>query len=197
MSAIFPRLFAATLECASLTKQLYRQPHFTGTGSLFKQCKVLPTDNLRDAKLCEYLHTRAAHYLSLTNDVHCFGWGIHNLCDPDGVRIPRGLILCMNGDQAPLEGLERAYAKVIVATSQRWEEASEEDLSRILYKENPEKFRLYVKSKPYEGEEIFIRLLAEKLGLNDQIKCQTGRDDPHGPLYLYKQITRAPKVSFE
>jgi hypothetical protein len=161
--------------CTKLAKIMNEMPLFNGKGSIVKKCKVISLAKASDARICGIFNTNSRCLLGDRN-----GWPTYDFDTTriwryaDGQLIEQGLTLLVYDDAkiCSYEALEASYNEVFSNLVNGWERSKIENHPNILFKEDPEKFALFIKNSTLSQEDILIRSIASRFSLEDDIKCQ-------------------------
>ncbi|MFH1832330.1 MAG: hypothetical protein ABH827_06040 [bacterium] len=164
--------------CANLAKRLDERPFFTGKKFSSDRCKVLLLDNWNDCLMCDVLNY-SAHKLSyITNllewKIKKFGTGCDRLYSSSGDDIGTGIMLCVDNlykYMGPIGALKAAYQKVIDDLKNGWTLSLLEANSDIVWKKPEKEWYLFIKKKCMSDEDVFVGILAKKLGFKGKICC--------------------------
>lgn len=161
--------------CAQLAKKVSEQPLFDGTGSIVNKCKVLPLSNRNDAAICGILTNNLRKILGNRKawHIHSTGWGSEQLWTSSGECIGYGISLWLydSVDECSLETLEETYKKIIIASQRGWKCAKPEDYPNIMFKEDSERWNLFIKKEELSEECNFIGWLCGNFNLLEKISC--------------------------
>ena len=180
--------------CTKLAKILNENPLFKGTGSVAKKCKVVSLAKWCDVRICHIFSANSQKLLGDRNAWHIyeFGSGNSHLCDADGQSMGEGVALWLYDqlEMCSYETLEKSYNEVFSNIVNGWEKSKIEDHPGIMFKEDPEKFELYIKNKALIDEDTLIHFIAAKFSLADNITCNSqwlGHPGYHynGKIYLW------------
>lgn len=160
-------------QCLLTAKILESQPLFTGQGQT--KSKVVALDSYDNTRILGIFNSNARKFIGEESawQISEFGGGNNHLWDAKGKHIKQGLNLWLYDslERCSLETLEHAYSYVYDAMRKGWVESNPEDYQDIMFKQDPEKFTLFVKKRHLEDEDHLIRFLSGKFGLEGQVKC--------------------------
>lgn len=163
-------------QCLFVAKLLESQPIFNGFGAIAKTCKVIPLESWPDVRIFDIFNNNAAKLTGTTAwHIREFGCGFNRQMDAAGQGIKQGLSLWLydNIERCPLETLEQVYSNVYDAMRKGWVEYNPEDYPNMAFKEDSEKFTLFVKKTEMIEEAALISFLRTKFGLREQVKCHS------------------------
>jgi hypothetical protein len=157
-------------QCVFAVELLDSQPLFNGR-------KVLQLDSWNDARVFHIFNNNAANVVGIES-----AWHVDNFCneinqldDANAKLIKQGLNLWhYEGlERCSLETLGIAYSSVYDSMCKGWVKSNPEEYQDIKFKEDPEKFVLFVKKSEISEEDTLIRSLISKFGLKGQINCHS------------------------
>lgn len=152
-------------QCLFAAKILESQPLFNRRGSIVKTCKVIPLDSWDDARIFVIFSNNAAKFTGKKSAWHLHDFG----CGKQGLN----LWLYDDLERCSLETLEKAYSNVYDAMRKGWVASNPEDYQDIMFKEDSEKFALFVKKGKISEEDTLVSFLTSKFGLKGQISCHS------------------------
>jgi hypothetical protein len=155
---------------------------------------VIPLENRDDVRIFDIFNTNARKFTGNKGawHIHEFGFGNDQLYQANGQHIKQGLSLWLsdNHERCSIDTLEQAYSDVYSSMRSGWIESSLEEHQDILFKEDTEKFALFVKKMTIAEEDILIRFLAGKFELEDQVKCYFEK----GKIYMWIDKKEQSKI---
>lgn len=195
--------------CAKLAAILDQQPLFKGKGLyLFSKHKVIALEKEVDARICGLFSDLAINIMKENEAWPIFDfWGSNcHVFRSDQVAIDQGLKLGVAGypemipyKKCPVENLEVVFNQILSDLKRSWLPIDSKDYPDMWLKVNPEEFFLFRKPEKnlLTREDLLIRLLAVKWGLEGHIKCFNEEDlshlDKRGDLYLWVRKTNFEK----
>lgn len=174
MSFHYEKVEQVPQQCLLVAKILEFQPIFNGRGAILTPCKVIPLDSWDDARIFDIFSKNAAKFTGKKSE-----WHIRDFSrledDAIGKHIEQGIHLWLYNEdlgRCPLETLEKAYSNVYDAMRKGWIASNPDDYQDIMFKEDSEKFALFVKKGKIWEEDTLISFLASKFGLGRRkINC--------------------------
>jgi hypothetical protein len=163
-------------QCVLAAKLLNSQPVFKGSTSGSGRSKVIPIKSWADTRIFDIFNMNAKELIEYNSmwRIYGFGCGNQQVVDAHDNRIKQGLGLCLDNDsqKCSLQTLKQAYSDVYRKMRGGWLKANPiEWQDDIFFKEDPQKFALFLKSRKLREEVALIRFLARKFGLRDAIRC--------------------------
>ena len=170
-------------QCLIAAKILESQPLFDGSGSIVKRCKVIPLESRDVTRIFAIFNRNAIERVGNKTawHIHDFGGGNNQLYTANGCHIKRGLNLWLYDGlgTCSLETLEKVYSDVYNSMRKGWIQSNPEEYQCIMFKEDTEKFVLFVKKNYFIEEATLIKFLINKFELQGQIECDSNwlKDD--------------------
>ena len=156
-----------------------------------KYCKIIPLENYDVTRICDIFNSNANRKFKTGWEIQGFEGTSNNARDVNNQPIPQGVGLWQFGTpRCSAEFLESAYKQVLEQLATGWKRAEPQDHPKILHKQDPKGYDLFIKTPSLFEEDTLIRFIAAQLKLSTDICCSNHWTDRRpNELYLWVKKT--------